>query len=212
MPLLALPQEQMTTLAFEEEEEDGHELLALPSDFTAKEIETYQIRVLATYELKLRVGLAFDLLREVRQAVQHSAVHLDEKIKHANSKTAHLREQSKIDVSRNLSKREARRYNHNYTRISTLRHLLGIPPSKQHMEANLQVIDLNQDLKMVSLTAGRSKGDGALLANASWIWSAFEPPDDQRVQPERKGKKKASPSGNVENIPWIVKGGVHRGY
>ena len=98
MPLLALPQEQMTTLAFEEEEEDGHELLALPSDFTAKEIETYQIRVLATYELKLRVGLAFDLLREVRQAVQHSAVHLDEKIKHANSKTAHLREIGRAHV------------------------------------------------------------------------------------------------------------------
>ena len=206
MPRLPLPEEEALLVPSDDEQDDCEEILALPSDFSSDELDTYELRPLGMFELKLRVGLAFDLLRDVRQAVQHSVVHLDEKKQHATSKKAHLREQSKIDVSRNLSYREAERYNHNFSRIQTLRQLLSIPAAPNHMESNLRQINLKNDLKMVNLIAGRSRGDTSLLAEGSWIWSVSSPPASKRVQPDRKGKAQ-DVSAEEEAAPsWTTKG------
>ncbi|KAI0686515.1 hypothetical protein C8Q76DRAFT_636106 [Earliella scabrosa] len=179
MSELPLPEDESVIVPADDEQDDGHEILALPSDFNSEELDAYKIRDLAHYELKLRVGLAFDLISKVRQAVQHSVVHLDDKRKSARTKKDHLREQSKIDVSRNLGKHEAKRYNHNLSRINTLRQLLKLPATPDHMESNLRIINVDVDLKMVHLTAGRSRGDTALLEEPSWIWSVFEPPKER---------------------------------
>ena len=56
------------------------------------------------------------------------------------------------------------------------------------MELILWYIDLKNDLKMVDLTAGRSKGDTERLADGSWIWSVSRPSVAKRAQPDQKGK------------------------
>ncbi|TFK79315.1 hypothetical protein K466DRAFT_505751 [Polyporus arcularius HHB13444] len=173
MPLLPLLDETTpTSLDDNEGEDDGEEILALPSDFNAEELVAYDLNTLAVYELKLRVGLAFDLLQQVREAVKHSAAHVEQKTQDARTKRDHLKEQTKINASRDRSKFEARRYNHNFSRLQTLRLLLQTPPPADTMEANLRRIDLNNDLKMVSLLANRTAGDSKRLANMSWIWSS----------------------------------------
>ena len=65
MPRLPLPEEEVVLIPSAEEEDDSEEILALPSDFSSDELDAYELRPLGMFELKLRVGLTFDLLREV---------------------------------------------------------------------------------------------------------------------------------------------------
>ncbi|KAI0686907.1 hypothetical protein C8T65DRAFT_590664 [Cerioporus squamosus] len=191
MPLLPVPDEVIGTPGDpedEEDEDDGAEILALPSEFNATELDTYDLCTLASYELKLRIGLAFDLLREVREGVKHAAANLAQKKKELQTKKDHLRGQSEINKSRELGKRKASEYNHNYGRIASLRALLKQHVSEDEMEGRLRRIDPANDLKMVSLMVSKSMGDGQLLAHPSWIWSAFDPPKDLRQQARHQGK------------------------
>ncbi|TFK81878.1 hypothetical protein K466DRAFT_501353 [Polyporus arcularius HHB13444] len=181
MPLLPVP-DNAEADPEDDEEDDGEEILGLPSEFNPQELDTYDLGTLASYELKLRIGLAFDLLCEVREGVKHAAANLAQKKKDSRTKKDHLRGQSEINKSRQLGERKAYEYNHNYERIATLRTLLKQPANKDEMEGRLRRIDLNKDLKMVSLTVSKSVGDGELLAHPSWIWSAFDPPKDKRQQ------------------------------
>ncbi|RDX44364.1 hypothetical protein OH76DRAFT_1298084, partial [Lentinus brumalis] len=163
------------------------EIPALLSDFNAQEIDTYDVKPLATYELKLWVGLAFDLLSDVREAVKHAAAHLQQKKNSALTKKDHLRDQSEINKSRVLGSLKAGEYNHNYDRIEALRVLLKQPAADGEMEAKLRRIDeQNGDLNMINLVANRSAGDRNRLATGSWIWSVFEPPNEKHKQPDRK--------------------------
>ncbi|TFK79267.1 hypothetical protein K466DRAFT_606280 [Polyporus arcularius HHB13444] len=133
----------------EEEEDDGAEILALLSEFNAQELDTYGLCTLATYELKLR------------------------KKKDSRTKKDHLRGQSEINKLRDLGERKARKYNHNYDQLATLRALLKQLASEDDMEGRLRKIDLHKDLEMVSLTVSKSVGD------------------DKRRQARRKGKARA---------------------
>ncbi len=77
MPLLPLPDELLLLENLDDTEDpcDDEELLALPLDFTSYEVDAYELKVLAAYELKLRIGLAFNLLGDVCEAVKHTAAH-----------------------------------------------------------------------------------------------------------------------------------------
>ena len=44
------------------------EVLGLPSDFTAEERDKYDLKILAEYEVRIRIGQAFDQLEVVRQS------------------------------------------------------------------------------------------------------------------------------------------------
>ncbi len=208
----------MTKLNFQgpEEKDNGDDdsddgdpatkILALPSNFNAQEIDTYDVKPLATYELKLWVGLAFDLLSNVREAVKHAAAHLQQKKNSALTKKDHLRDQSEINKSRVLGLLKAGEYNHNYDRIEALRMLLKQPAADGEMEAKLHRIDeQNRDLNMINLVANRSAGDHNRLATGSWIWSVFEPPNEKRKQPDRKGKAKAVSEEEAASV-WSSKG------
>ncbi len=181
----------------------------MPSDFNADELEAYDLRNLAVYELKIRVGLAFDLLQQVREAVKHSAANLEQKRHDARTKKDHLKGQTNINALHDRSKFEAHRYNHNFSCIQTLRVMLQPPAPENSMEGNLRRIDLDADLKMINLLANCTAGDSTLLTNASWIWSVFLPPKDKRKQPERQGKAKDvpdDPNGSAEGAQWATQG------
>ncbi|RDX55274.1 hypothetical protein OH76DRAFT_1478704 [Lentinus brumalis] len=106
MPLLPLPDELLLLENLDDTEDpcDDEELLALPLDFTSYEVDAYELKVLAAYELKLRIGLAFNLLGD----------------KESHVKKDHLRAQSEINKTRDLGKLKANEYNPNFDCIQTL--------------------------------------------------------------------------------------------
>ncbi|EIW59005.1 uncharacterized protein TRAVEDRAFT_123934, partial [Trametes versicolor FP-101664 SS1] len=147
------------------------EVLGLPSDFNASEIEHYSLNLLATYELKIRVGLAFDQLEEVRQSVRHASAFLDSKETHAQGTKEHTRANTKISKSRELSRRLADRYNHNVGCINTLRRILDPQgaSSGSDMSSCLKLINKQKDLLISDLRAARTNGESK--QSRSWIWS-----------------------------------------
>lgn len=205
----------------DEESGEAQEVLGLPSDFNASEIEHYSLNLLATYELKIRVGLAFDQLEEVRQSVRHASAFLDSKETHAQGTKEHTRANTEISKSRELSRRLADRYNHNVGRINTLRHILDPQgaSSGSDMSSRLKLINKQKDLLISDLRAARTKGESK--QSGSWIWSVFEIPADapkkrtstrKRKQENTSSAQPEEPSVTAERDPEWLRSGMCSSY
>ncbi len=150
----------------------SREVIGLPSDFSASEIKKFELRLLAQYELKLRIGQAFDQLDIVRQSVKNVAAFVDEKKATAQGARDNMRANTKNKNATSLRDRHARRYNHIYDRIVALRTSLGLSSDPSDPGSNLQRIDLVKDLTVANLRVAREQGDSK--RSGSWIWSVFE--------------------------------------
>ncbi|KAI0324988.1 hypothetical protein GY45DRAFT_1438713 [Cubamyces sp. BRFM 1775] len=179
-----------------EEDEEGllAETLYLPSDFTAEERATYSLDKLADYELKIRVGLAFDQLEDVRMGVKYRAAHLEHKKKSVRTSKGNQLAEKEIQKADIRVRLLASKYNDNVAKIWTLQ-----PPNtvkNSSPSTRLQRIDLDVDLAIANLVAPRSLGDSK--KSGSWIWSVFERPSTQRT---RTGKTAESES-SVDSAQW----------
>lgn len=212
MPLLSLSASDgdgSMSLDDDDDDDEGGEVvvLGLPSDFNGAELKQYNLRLLATYELKICIGLAFDRLEEVRQSVRHGAVFLDSKKTHASGTKAHTRANTEIAAARRLTQRLADRYNHNFERISTLRLLLDSKSTADNVSSRLQLINKKSDLSITSLHAPHTEGDSR--RSGSWIWAVFEtPPEAKKRQSSRKRTVEGdpTPATSTSRPQWLTCG------
>ncbi|RDX41577.1 hypothetical protein OH76DRAFT_1364397 [Lentinus brumalis] len=158
--------------AFDDDECESssvEEILALPSDFSAQERAEYDLQVLEEYELRLRIGTAFDQLETIRQAVQHRAQYIDDKKKHARGHAANAEAEKTIQSATRLVQVLAKRYNKNYARICSLRPKGHDASSDNSAGARLKQINLDTDLTIANVAAIRTLGDSKITG--SWIWA-----------------------------------------
>ncbi len=161
--------------AFDDDECESssvEEILALPSDFSAQERAEYDLQVLEEYELRLRIGTAFDQLETIRQAVQHRAQYIDDKKKHARGHAANAEAEKTIQSATRLVQVLAKRYNKNYARICSLRPKGHDASSDNSAGARLKQINLDTDLTIANVAAIRTLGDSKITG--SWIWAVRE--------------------------------------
>ncbi len=76
--------------------------------------------------VKIYVGLAFDLLDKVWQAVHHFAAYLELKKKHVQGTKAHSCMATRITKQYIYTHRVVHKYNHKLLQISSL-HILAVP-------------------------------------------------------------------------------------
>lgn len=171
----------------------SEEVLGLPSDLNAAERKEFEVEALAEYELHLRIGQAFDLLEDVRQAVKHLAAYIEEK-RHAGHTTKDNTRSSDISkFSRAHCQRVAKRYNHVYDRVLALR---TRAPVKSDPDYHLQRINIDKDLTIVNLKVAREKSDSQ--REGSWIWWAFE--DAMESTPASAAGKRKKGGQQVETL------------
>ncbi|KAI0360939.1 hypothetical protein OH77DRAFT_1393310 [Trametes cingulata] len=185
--LLQNAAEDDTTCEAEESDEeewgDGDEYpintLGLPSDFSAEERADHALGLLAEYELKIRVGLAFDQLEAVRMAVQHRAAQIENKRKNVRTSKANAVAERHIRQAVLQAKALASRYNANYTRICALRPLDYVARKDASAGGRLRLIDAEKDLTIANMGTARTLGDSKVTG--SWIWSVFQTESAPRV-------------------------------
>ncbi|KAH9902475.1 hypothetical protein C8Q73DRAFT_634352 [Cubamyces lactineus] len=157
----------------EDDDEDDDpafaETLGLPSDFSREERVDYDLDNLASYELTIRIGIAFDYLDAVRLAVQHRASLLEYKKQNARTTKTNAHAQREIDKAKEVARVLATRYNDNYQRIVALRALDYDARADDTAGARLRRIDLDADLAIANMARARTLGDSKLTP--SWIWS-----------------------------------------
>lgn len=197
MPHLTLPNDTIA-LDADDEHDDGEEILGLPSEMSMDDLKQWDLKLAASYELKIRVGLAFDLLDEVRQAVRHSAAYLESKKKNVRGTKGHLRAGTEIKKQTTFAHRVAQGYNHNLLRISSLRTLLSQPANANDIASRLKKINPNMDLNISALSVPRNQGDSK--KSGSWIWSIVDTPRIPGARTSRKRKRKGGEDaeGNEE--------------
>ncbi|KAL6299354.1 hypothetical protein BKA93DRAFT_694149, partial [Sparassis latifolia] len=67
------------------------EALALPSDFSSGERKTFALEILASFEKRIRIGLAHDLLSAIKESLWHQGAFLSDKTKHARGQKDNTR-------------------------------------------------------------------------------------------------------------------------
>ncbi|PIL23637.1 hypothetical protein GSI_14950 [Ganoderma sinense ZZ0214-1] len=219
MPLLGLTVSDLSSTSIEEAEDDDEdegeevdtislgqvvesaatpiEVLGLPSDFTAEEVDKYDLKLLADYELRIRVGQAFDQLEIVRQTVMHLAAFVDAKKEHAHARKENMRANDLNRYSETIRNDAARKYNHIYDRILQLR---GTPSTVSTDPSDpasyLKRINIPGDLTISNMKVAREQGDRH--RSGSWIWWAFEDVmgvvDTAERTPGQSTSKSARPS------------------
>ncbi|KAI0702188.1 hypothetical protein C8Q76DRAFT_633164 [Earliella scabrosa] len=162
--------------AFEEAVDDAGktiEILALPSDLSLDEQKDYELDELAEYELRIRIGMAFDQLEQVQHAVQHRAAHLEAKKKHPRGQKANAAAQEDIVRATSLACLLVTHYNMNHRMIHALSPADYDEATDSDPGTHLRVIDLDKDLAIANLTAACRQGDSE--TTGSWIWQVFQP-------------------------------------
>lgn len=183
MPQLALPKE-IITLDADDEHDNGEEILGLPSEMSATDVVRFDLTLAASHELKIRIGLAFDLLEEVRQAVRHCSAFLQSKKKNARGTKDQTRAATELRKQQRFANRIAQQYNHNFDRISSLRTTLAQPADPNEIASKLKKIILRTDLKIAALSVPRTRGDSK--KSGSWIWGIVDTPMVPRNTRKRK--------------------------
>ncbi|KAI0325214.1 hypothetical protein GY45DRAFT_1261276, partial [Cubamyces sp. BRFM 1775] len=148
------------------------ETLGLPSDFCDNERIEYGLETLATYELTIRIGIAFDQLDMIRLAVQHRASLIEHKTKNARTTKTNMAAQADIDEAKGRAQLLAARYNDNYDRITKLRGEDYDARKDEGGGGRLRAIDQDKDLAIANMAVARTLGDSK--KSGSWIWSVFE--------------------------------------
>ncbi|PIL29558.1 hypothetical protein GSI_08366 [Ganoderma sinense ZZ0214-1] len=149
------------------------EVLGLPSDFTPEEVDKYNLKLLAEYEARIRIGQAFDQLEVVRQTVMHLAAFVDAKKEHTHARKENMRANDLNRYSETIRNDAARKYNHIYDRIVQLRGALPtIITDPSDPASYLKRINVPGDLTISNMKVAREQGDRH--RSGSWIWWAFE--------------------------------------
>ncbi|KAH9894233.1 hypothetical protein C8Q73DRAFT_631531, partial [Cubamyces lactineus] len=141
--------------------------LFLPSEFKSDERTEFCLERLAGYELKIRIGLAFDQLEAVRMAVKYRAAHIEHKKKSVRTNKANAHAEMEIKQAEHRARRLGSEYNDNYARICTLRPVDYEEHNDQSAGRRLQEINLDTDLTIVNMAAARTIGDST--KTGSWI-------------------------------------------
>ena len=175
------------------------ELLGLPSDCNANELEELELSSLAAVEYTLRISRAFILLKAVRKAVKHVSAYVKVKKNTRGAKRHNTRTQTEIYCSRALATRLTQRFNDNMRSILRLRSLLNITPAPTSMEAKLRPIR-QEDIVIGNLVTPAPHGE---RQQSSWIWGVFEHPSELRRQPARTASKaKATADHSAPTSSW----------
>ncbi|KAI0361623.1 hypothetical protein OH77DRAFT_1500913 [Trametes cingulata] len=177
----------------------GDTILGLPSDFSRSERSAHGFDSLAGFELKIRIGLAFDLLDTIRLAVQHRAAQLEHKKKHVRTNKANAVAEEHIKQADLRAKHLALKYNANYDRILALRPQDYAADDDKSAGGRLQRIDPNVDLTIANMAAARTQGDSR--RTGSWIWSVFEHKEPVHVT-RQHGKAQVTYT-NAEMVQWF---------
>lgn len=172
----------------------SNEILGLPSDLNAAERKEFEVEVLAEYELRLRIGQAFDLLDDVRHAVKHLAAYIEDKRHTGHTTKDNMRSNNISKFSRAHCQRVAKRYNYVFDRLVALR---THPPGRCDPDYHLQRINLDKDLTIVNLKVAREKTDSQ--REGSWIWWAFE--DAMESTPASAAGKRKKGGKQAETQP-----------
>ncbi|KAI1782060.1 hypothetical protein LXA43DRAFT_858533, partial [Ganoderma leucocontextum] len=96
------------------------ETLHLPSDLGAEAFERVQCTALALVELPIRVGLAYDLITALKEAISRKSAIVTSKKKHARGQKDNIAANSSITTAHLETHRLAAQYNDNFTRINCL--------------------------------------------------------------------------------------------
>lgn len=172
------------------------EVLGLPSDFSRNERNDYELDELASFELSIRIGLAFDQLEAVRRAVQHRAVYVESKRKNVRGTKNNAAAEEDVRRAAAFARLLAMRYNHNFQRVTDLRSPEYSAAADTTAGARLRKIDLDHDLSIPNLAAMRTEGDTG--RTGSWIWAAF---DDAQLAHATRAKQKPGDDERSEGEP-----------
>ncbi|KAJ3014547.1 hypothetical protein NUW54_g1280 [Trametes sanguinea] len=193
----------------EEDVDLQEEILGLPSDFNQSERADYDLELLATYELKIRIGMAFDQLGAVRRAVQHRAAHVESKRKNVRGNKNNAAAEQEVRHAAALARLLATRYNHNYDRIGCLRPYGYEAKTDTTPGGRLRRIDLNKDLTISNMVAARTLGESHL--SGSWIWSVFDAPQQPHHTRQQNKSKAFNSNTEVDRVQWFrAKAAKHR--
>ncbi|KAI0348920.1 hypothetical protein OH77DRAFT_357638 [Trametes cingulata] len=182
---------------------DGKEdfkALGLPSDFSAEERSDHELADLAEYELKIRIGLAFDQLDAVRMAVQHRAAQIENKKKNVRTSKANAVAERHIRQAAQRAIALTSRYNANHSRICALRAVDYVAWDDDTPGGRLQAIDLEKDLTIANMATPRTLGDSRIAG--SWIWSVFQAKSTGRAVRGNGGTQEATYT-TVQMVQWF---------
>ncbi|GBE89483.1 hypothetical protein SCP_1601450 [Sparassis crispa] len=167
MPKVELPDAEDVE---DDEDDEMHgrpesEALALPSNFSGSEHQTFGLEILATFERRIRMGQAYNLLSAIKESLQHQGAFLSNKTKHARGQKDNTRAQRMIQSAAEHTRSLMRRYNHNRQRLIDLGMDDGDSP--------LRTINLKKDLTIKNVRVARSLGDSKEVR--AWFWNVAPP-------------------------------------
>ncbi|GBE87373.1 hypothetical protein SCP_1100480 [Sparassis crispa] len=167
MPKVELPDAEDVE---DDEDDEMHrrpesEVLALPSDFSSSERQTFGLEILATFERRIRMGQAYDLLSAIKESLWHQGAFLSDKTKHVQGQKDNTRAQRMIQSVAKHTRSLARRYNHNRQRLIDLR--------MDDDDSPLRTIDLKKDLTIKNIRVAHSLGDSKEVR--VWFWNVAPP-------------------------------------
>ncbi|KAI1797041.1 hypothetical protein LXA43DRAFT_862266, partial [Ganoderma leucocontextum] len=96
------------------------ELLGLPSDLGAEDLKRAQCTGLALAELPIRLGLAYDLIAALKEAISRKSATVQSKRKHARSQKDNIAANTTITTVHLEIHRLAAQYNDNFARMNSL--------------------------------------------------------------------------------------------
>lgn len=135
--------------------------LWLPSDFSANERAERGLEDLASIELSIRQGEAYDILEHLRVQVTDINANTKDKIKNAHGHTANTRANAPI----NAGHAKKRRLMTEYTRIYETMIRLGLDTEA----SDFKPLNSEEDLYRPRIDTGHELGSGS--KPEGWIWS-----------------------------------------
>ena len=172
------------------------ESLALPSDLSAEAFSLVKCADLGVAELQIRVGLAYDLIAALKEAIGRKSATVVSKRKHARGQKDNIHANNQITVVHTQIQRLAAQYNDNFACMNALSTLLRTHAITASIPKSLKLINTKTDLgahqgdavpKSTSnpggfnLQANRNLGDHKTVG--SWIFHVT-PPGGEAEQEE----------------------------
>ena len=179
------------------------EILGLPSDLGADDFERIQCEGLALAELRIRLGLAYDLIAALKEAISRKSATVQSKRKHARGQKDNIAANSAITTVHVETLRLAGQYSDNFARMSSLSTRLNTFSVTTTIPKSLKAINVTTDLgisapalpKKASNPGGFHLQDNRTLGDhnvvGAWIFHVAPPNDgtsDAQTQWESEGE------------------------
>ena len=179
------------------------ELMGLPSDLGKEAFKGLQCTALALAELQIRIGLAYDLVTTLKEAISRKSATVTSMKKHARGQKDNIAANTSITTVHVEIHRLAAQYNDNFTHMNCLSTRLNSLAVTATVPKSLRAINVVTDLgiygptlpKKVSNPGGfhlqdrRTLGDHTAVG--SWLFHVTPPNDGSsqvQCQWEREGK------------------------